>query len=158
MKSKVTTLRLFSLLLFLFLCTDNIKINKMREPLANSRQLAWAWWADERWSWLLLATSAVRVRSHGLSCAKNCWFRCILTLQLWSFPTSDYTFEQTQAQAQPFKARITFELNKINLLQPSGYFKYRQFNIQQFYVLPTQCICVFCVDLRTNSDYFPIQH
>jgi hypothetical protein len=22
----------------------------------------------------------------------------------------------------------------------------------QFYVLPTQCICVFCVDLRTNSD------
>jgi len=28
----------------------------------------------------------------------------------------------------------------------------------QFYVLPTQCICVFCMDLRTNSDYFPIQH
>ena len=28
-----------------------------------------------------------------------------------------------------------------------------QFNIQQFYVLPTQCIYVFCVDLRTNSDY-----
>ena len=35
---------------------------------------------------------------------------------------------------------------------------YRHFNIQQFYVLPTQCIYVFCVDLRTNSDYFPIQH
>jgi len=34
---------------------------------------------------------------------------------------------------------------------------YRQFNTQQFYVLPTQCIYVFCVDLRTNSDYFPIQ-
>ena len=33
---------------------------------------------------------------------------------------------------------------------------YRQFNIQQFYVLPTQCIYVFCVDLRTNSHYFPI--
>ena len=32
-----------------------------------------------------------------------------------------------------------------------------RFNIQQFYVLPTQYICVFCVDLRTNSDYFPIQ-
>ena len=27
-----------------------------------------------------------------------------------------------------------------------------------FYVLPTQCIYVFCVDLRTNSDYFTIQH
>jgi hypothetical protein len=32
-----------------------------------------------------------------------------------------------------------------------------RFNIQQFYVLPTQCIYVFCVDLRTNSDYLPIQ-
>ena len=39
-----------------------------------------------------------------------------------------------------------------------GNYMYRQFNIQQFYILPTQCICVFCVDLRTNSDYFPIQH
>jgi len=28
----------------------------------------------------------------------------------------------------------------------------------QFYVLSTQFIYVFCMDLRTNSDYFPIQH
>jgi hypothetical protein len=34
---------------------------------------------------------------------------------------------------------------------------YHQFNIQQLYVLPTQCIYVFCVDLRTNGDYFRIQ-
>jgi len=27
-----------------------------------------------------------------------------------------------------------------------------QFNIQEFYVLFAQCIYVFCVDLRTNSD------
>jgi len=32
------------------------------------------------------------------------------------------------------------------------------FYIQQFHVLPTQCIYVFRVDLKTNSDYFPIQH
>ena len=44
------------------------------------------------------------------------------------------------------------------LLKPSGHYMYRQFNIQQFYVLPTHCIYVFCVDLRTNSDYFPTQH
>jgi len=43
-------------------------------------------------------------------------------------------------------------------LHPSGYYMYHQFNIQQFYVLPIQCIYVFCVDLRTKSDYFPIQH
>jgi hypothetical protein len=35
---------------------------------------------------------------------------------------------------------------------------YHQFNIQQFYVQPTHCIYVSSVDLRTNSDYFPIQH
>ena len=43
-------------------------------------------------------------------------------------------------------------------LKRSGHYMYRQFNIQQFYVLPEQCIYVFCEDLRTNSDYFPIQH
>jgi len=38
----------------------------------------------------------------------------------------------------------------------SGHYMYHQSNIQQFYVLPTQRICVFCVDLRTNSDCCPI--
>ena len=41
--------------------------------------------------------------------------------------------------------------------EPSDYYMYRQFNIQQFYVLPTQCVYLFCMDLRTNSSYFPIQ-
>ena len=40
----------------------------------------------------------------------------------------------------------------------SGHYMYHQFNIQQSYVLPTQRIYVFCVDLRTNSDYFTVQH
>jgi hypothetical protein len=53
---------------------------------------------------------------------------------------------------------ITCEKLRFNPLQPSGHYMYRQFNIQQLYVLPTQCIYVFCVDLRTNSDYFPTQH
>jgi len=46
----------------------------------------------------------------------------------------------------------------LNPIQPSGHYMYHQFNIQQFYVLPTLCIYEFCVDLRTNSDYFPIQY
>jgi hypothetical protein len=33
-----------------------------------------------------------------------------------------------------------------------------RFHVQKFYVLPIQCIYVFCVDLRTNSDYFTVQH
>jgi len=44
-----------------------------------------------------------------------------------------------------------------NLLQPSGHYTYHQFNIQQFYVLPTHCIYMFCVDLRTNSYYLTKQ-
>jgi hypothetical protein len=46
-------------------------------------------------------------------------------------------------------------------LKPSGYYiriHTTDFNTNQFSVLPTECIYVFCVDLRTNSDYFPIQH
>jgi hypothetical protein len=42
--------------------------------------------------------------------------------------------------------------------KPSGHYIYHQINIHQFYVLHTQCFYVFCVDLRTNSDYFPIQY
>ena len=52
----------------------------------------------------------------------------------------------------------SYRLKVLQLIERSGHYMYRQFNIQQFYVLPTQCIYVFCVDLRTNSHYFPIQH
>jgi hypothetical protein len=58
-----------------------------------------------------------------------------------------------------FKNRLYTGLGRTNNpLQPSGHYMYRQFNIQQFYILPTQCIYVFCIDLGTNSDYFCIQH
>ena len=59
---------------------------------------------------------------------------------------------------QNFPFFHAFWYSLFNPLKPSGHYMYRQFNIQQFYVLPTHCIYVFCVDLRTNSDYFPIQH
>jgi len=32
------------------------------------------------------------------------------------------------------------------------------YNIQKFYLLTTAYVSVFCVDLRTYSDYFPIRH
>ena len=47
---------------------------------------------------------------------------------------------------------------RINLLKPTGHLMHQQFNIQQLYVLLTRFIYLFCVDLRANSDYFPIQH
>jgi len=58
-----------------------------------------------------------------------------------------------------------------NLLKSSGDYIYiyiyyiyiyihthNQFNIKKFHVLPTQYIYVFCMDLKINSNYFPIQH
>jgi len=59
-----------------------------------------------------------------------------------------------------FTARYGLDLRVmyINPSKPGGLYMYHQFNIQQFYVLPTQSICVLRVDLRTNSDYFPILH
>jgi len=41
----------------------------------------------------------------------------------------------------------------IDPLQPSGYYVYHQIHIHQFYVLLTQYIYVFCVDLR--RVFFP---
>jgi hypothetical protein len=54
-----------------------------------------------------------------------------------------------------FTARYGLDLYHMKF---SGHYTYHQFNIQQFSVLPAQYIYVFCVDLRTNSDYFPISH
>ena len=45
-----------------------------------------------------------------------------------------------------------------NLSKPNGYVMHQQFNIQQLYFLPTQCIYVFCIYLRTNSDLCHLQH
>ena len=42
----------------------------------------------------------------------------------------------------------------INLLKPTGHVMYQHFNIQQLYFLPTHCIYVFCIYLRTNSDLY----
>jgi len=53
---------------------------------------------------------------------------------------------------------FAFPSSEFNLLKTKTYFMYQQFNSQQFHVLPTQSIYVFCMGLRTNSGYFPTQH
>jgi len=76
--------------------------------------------------------------------------QCIYVLWVDLRKNSDYF---------PFAALTDWLLlQRFDPLKASGYYMYLQFNIQQFYVLPTLCIYVFCVDLRTNSDYLPIQH
>jgi len=53
---------------------------------------------------------------------------------------------------------MLYQSEEVLNLRPNGSNIYRHFNIQQFYFLPTQCIYLFCVDLKTNSHYLPIQH
>ena len=86
---------------------------------------------------LLKRTSTVVIR--------KCDAESYVTVQLES-----YTLLQ-------MAARIIGMSNSRNPLKPSGHYMNHQFNIQQFTVLPTLCIYVFCVDLRTNIDYFLIQ-
>ena len=78
-----------------------------------------------------------------MMCAGKCW------------PCSYFVTGQAADQD---KTKMTGSVEPIDVLNLTGYYMYRQFNIQQFYVLLTQCMYVFCADLRTNSDYFPIQH
>jgi len=54
--------------------------------------------------------------------------------------------------------KLNLRVKYINPSKPSGHYMCHQFNIQQLYVLLTQSIYALCVDLRTNSDYVPIQH
>jgi len=46
----------------------------------------------------------------------------------------------------------------VTICTASGHYMYRQFNIYNSTFCPHSSIYVFCVDLRTNSHYFPIQH
>jgi hypothetical protein len=51
------------------------------------------------------------------------------------------------------------ELKLINPSNPVFALCTKGFEIyKESHILPTHCIYVFCVDLRTNSDYFPVQH
>jgi len=56
--------------------------------------------------------------------------------------------------ANPFNG---VHLKRFNLIKPKTYFMYHQLYLSEVVFYP-QCICVFCVDLRTNTDYFSIQH
>ena len=46
----------------------------------------------------------------------------------------------------------------LNLLKATGHVMHQQFDIQQMYALPTRCVYVFCIYLRTNSDLCHLQH
>ena len=82
-------------------------------------------------------------------------WRCLsevqVGLQFHAFLMSTLESRQWSVSGSERVTRLTLDLTTVISC-------IAKFNIQQLYVLPTECIYVFCVDLRTNSDYFPIQH
>jgi len=70
----------------------------------------------------------------------------------------------TESRANVSEVRLRWWLGGIRVLRnvsplkSSGHYMCHQYNIQQAYVLPTQCIYVFLWISEKNSDYFPIQH
>ena len=64
----------------------------------------------------------------------------------------------TAAQQSGINVHFVLGCLLFSPLNSRGHYMYHQFNIHELYVLSTLCIYVFCLDLRTNSDYFLIQH
>jgi hypothetical protein len=85
---------------------------------------------------------------HSVSIAAKCLQKCTLMPLVTHKKKRNVNCtlaKQLRNNVYPFKAQWSLYI-------------YRQLNLHKFYVLPTQCIYVFCVDLRTNSDNFPTQH
>ena len=92
----------------------------------------------------------------------HCIYRTVVTVctAQWSLyvPHSDHYMYRTV---------VTVRTAQLSLYLPqSGHCMYRTvvtiYTISLTFSNPTfcphSCIYVFCVDLRTNSDYFPVQH
>ena len=71
-------------------------------------------------------------------------------LQLTSFYNRDIVLNA--------RYELDLRVMYINPSKPIGHYMYHQAYHSKMCVLPTQCIIyVFCVELRKNSDNFPIQ-
>ena len=88
---------------------------------------------------VMVTLVTVYSRSHELHNERDYCSYCVVLCGLW-------------------QQKISLKAKQITHLLPVVTICTTRCNIKQFYVLPTQCIYVFCVDLRTNSHYFPIQH
>ena len=113
----------------------------------------------------LLKKLHTRFRTSSEPRAQNRWPALPPVMPWWSAHDVPLESSTQGPPALSLTARLqlsviaqVYNFKLFNPLKPTGHYMYRQFNIHQFYVLPTHCIYVICVDLRTNSHYFPIQH
>jgi hypothetical protein len=110
--------------------------------------------------WLIASGMAV-----GIHCSRACacWIKRILH-SFSNLPLSEQS-NQHHCTANHYPMNGIWEIMTkckvtlcFTLSSPAVTKHTNRFNIKKLYVLPTQCICVFCVDLRTNSDYFTVHH
>ena len=126
-------------------------------------EIAFFIWLSFTWPFCVIVfspSSGLLTVTAPLPCCPSRWSES--GPQMWMYAASFIRADSAEIQAVRGKLRGTRKRTSSVLYKPfkstvvtiyTAWFK-----TQQFYVLPTQCIYVFCVDLRTNSDYFPIQH
>jgi hypothetical protein len=84
-----------------------------------------------------------------------CWIhKATLRLcNITAFPLRQWLQERATLLRYTYVACLVLvPVSNFNLLKPTDYVTHHQFNIQQLYAVPTHCVYVFCIYLRTNSD------
>jgi hypothetical protein len=133
------------------LAKDIVKPPPRNIPVFNRVLYVWAPWFDKMISSDLIIT----VRDENIQCYRAMG-RSVDVRTASRF--SVVQFEYANCLLISIYRRLSNQIlyKEFNLLKPKTYYMYRQFNIQHFHVLPTQCICFVWIWKR--SDYFPIQH
>jgi hypothetical protein len=90
-------------------------------------------------------------RSDGSSC-----YCCQTLVEPELFPQIVEEYWNIQFNENPFSGSADGQTDRLD--EANSRFSQSCEKRLNFSVQPTQCICVFCVDLRRNSDYFTVQH
>jgi hypothetical protein len=129
-------------------CVSFVKIHyKMR---------GWSSCSDFRAQWLFYAPPVLKIRPCTF--CPHSVFMCFVWISEQTAIISLYSINWLVCITETQCVHCAVRTGSLYIISPVVTVRTARFNIQQFHVLPTQCIYVFFVDLRTNSDYFPTQH
>ena len=83
--------------------------------------------------------------------SQRCWWLVFRDVMTWRL-VDNYQFGRTCCLFVSWSSHKFFQKRRLTISSPVVYICTTRFNTKKFHVVPTQCICVFCVDLRANSD------
>jgi len=96
-----------------------------------------------------------QIMLHCLKCSmrkKKHDFNMIISEVIWQSARKKYSANFIATPHIFISPKVLNAGCLINLWKPTGYVMHQQVNIQQFYVLPTLCIYVFCI-LSENKQW-----